>query len=172
MKNKFSRFSLVLCYAASCLVTSAAFALSKNYAERLPQHISTTEPTVLVDPRVHAWGAYDASGDLIRAGLASAGGNWCPDIHRACHTKPGVFRVFLLGNASCKSSRYPIPRGGAPMPYCMYFNRNQALHGSPASHVVEGNVSHGCVRMHVQDANWLRHNFVNVGTKVIIKPYY
>jgi lipoprotein-anchoring transpeptidase ErfK/SrfK len=27
------------------------------------------------------------------------------------------------------------------------------------------------VRMHVSDAEWLRYNFVNVGTKVIVKPY-
>ncbi|TAK75440.1 MAG: L,D-transpeptidase, partial [Gammaproteobacteria bacterium] len=144
---------------------------NNNYASRLPQHIQTNEKVVVVDPKVHAWGAYDANGNLIRSGLASAGANWCPDLHRRCHTSVGTFRVYSLGSASCKSSIYPIPRGGAPMPYCMFFNRNLALHGSPASHVVDGNVSHGCVRLRVNDAEWLRFNFVRVGTKVIIKPY-
>jgi lipoprotein-anchoring transpeptidase ErfK/SrfK len=64
-----------------------------------------------------------------------------------------------------------MPHGGAPMPYCMFFNRNQALHGSPDHEVVDGNISHGCVRMHVPEAEWLRYNFVHVGTKVIVRPY-
>jgi lipoprotein-anchoring transpeptidase ErfK/SrfK len=145
---------------------------SANYADRIPSHINTGgQKVVVVDPRVHVWGAYDANGNLVRAGLASAGANWCPDIQRPCRTTPGSFRVNSLGSPDCKSSRYPIPNGGAPMPYCMYFNNHQALHGSAASNVVEGNVSHGCVRLRVSDAEWLRYNFVNVGTRVIIKPY-
>lgn len=139
-----------------------------NYESRLPQNIAATGDTVLVDPNVHAWGAY-SNGSLIRAGLATAGSNWCPDIGRPCRTRSGTFHVQSLGSADCKSKIYPVHKGGAPMPYCMYFNGGQGLHGS--YEVVEGNVSHGCVRMHVADAEWLRFNFVNIGTKVIIKPY-
>lgn len=136
----------------------------------LPDYINTPgERMVLVDPSQHAWGAYDASGRLIRSGLASSGAHWCKDTHAPCYTKPGKFRVEYLGDASCYSTRFPIPRGGAPMPYCMYFHGNQALHGSP--HVVNGNISHGCVRMHVSDAHWLRYNFVQMGTLVVILPY-
>jgi lipoprotein-anchoring transpeptidase ErfK/SrfK len=143
-----------------------------DFSARLPQHLDTgNETAVLVDPNVHAWGAYDSSGNLIRGGEASAGSNWCPDLGRPCHTHPGTYRVNSLGSPGCKSSQFPIPRGGAPMPYCMFFDRNQALHGSPDHEVVDGNISHGCVRMHVQDAAWLRYNFVNVGTKVIVRPY-
>ncbi len=145
---------------------------SASYTSRLPQSINTNgEKTVLVDPRVHAWGAYGADGNLVRAGLATAGSGWCPDIGRPCHTRAGTFRIQSLGNADCKSSKYPLPRGGAPMPYCMYFNGHQGLHGSPAGAVVEGNASHGCVRMHVGDAAWLRYNFANVGTRVIVRSY-
>lgn len=147
-------------------------ARSVNYASRLPSHMNTGgQRMVLVDPNVHVWGAYDASGDLIKAGLATAGNSYCPDIHRPCRTKAGTFRVQSLGGPGCKSSIYPLPHGGAPMPYCMFFNKNQALHGTPGSHVVEGNISHGCVRLHVEDAEWLRYNFVQVGTKVVVKPY-
>lgn len=142
-----------------------------DYAYRLPQHINTGEKTVLVDPTVHAWGAYGSDGELIKAGLATAGSDYCPDLHRRCHTGSGSFRVYSLGSPYCKSSMFPMPHGGAPMPYCMFFNRNQALHGSPEGEVVEGNISHGCVRLHVADAEWLRYNFVNVGTKVVVKPY-
>lgn len=144
--------------------------LPADYSERLPQRIQTGERTVLVDPKVHAWGAYDSDGYLIRAGLATAGGSWCPDIGRPCYTKAGTFRIFTMGGEGCKSSIYPLPRGGAPMPYCMFFNRGQGLHGS--YEVVEGNVSHGCVRMQVMDAEWLRNNFASVGTKVVVKPYH
>lgn len=145
--------------------------LNVDYEDRLPQHISTSEKTVLVDPRVHAWGAYDSSGNLVRGGNASAGSNYCPDLGHQCHTKVGTFRVFSLGGPGCVSHIFPIPRGGAPMPYCMYFNNGQALHGVPDSEVGDGNFSHGCVRMHVGDAEWLRYNFVNIGTKVVIRPY-
>lgn len=141
-----------------------------DYAARLPFHINVKERTVMVDPTVHAWGAYDSSGDLIKAGIATAGSDWCPDIGRACHTKPGSFRVASLGTPECKSSLYPRPHGGAPMPYCMFFNGNQGLHGSYQT--AEANLSHGCVRLKVADAEWLRYNFVTVGTRVVVKPYY
>lgn len=141
-----------------------------SYYSRLPAQISAPgENVIVVAPSVHAWGAYSPQGKLIRAGLVTAGSNYCPDIGRSCRTKVGTFRIFSLGSASCKSSRYPVGKGGAPMPYCMYFNRNQALHGS--HELVEGNVSHGCVRMPVSDAEWLRFNFAHIGTKVIVKPY-
>lgn len=172
-------FSLVS-FALSACATHSGYSSSKkrdlknesstaNYSARMPSHISTSEKVVVVNPNVHAWGAYDSSGNLVRAGIATAGANWCPDIGRKCHTKSGSFRVQSLGNASCKSSIYPLPRGGAPMPYCMFFNGNQGLHGS--YNVVDGNASHGCVRLRVSDAEWLRFNFINVGTKVIVKSY-
>jgi hypothetical protein len=142
-----------------------------DYSKRIPQHISTGEKTVVVDPRAHAWGAYGSDGELIRAGVASAGSDWCNDLGHPCRTHVGTYHVFSLGNPDCKSHIFPIPRGGAPMPYCMYFNNGQALHGVPDSEVGDGNYSHGCVRMHVSDAEWLRYNFVGVGTKVVVRPY-
>lgn len=145
--------------------------LAADYGSRIPQHISTGEKTVVIDPRVHVWGAYDSSGSLVRAGIASAGSSWCNDLGRPCRTSVGSFRIASLGSPSCKSHKFPIPKGGAPMPYCMYFHGGQALHGVPAHEVGEGNYSHGCVRMHVSDAEWLRYNFANVGTKVVVRSY-
>lgn len=129
------------------------------------------EKVVVVSPRIHAWGAYDASGNLVRSGLATAGANYCKDIRRPCRTKTGSYRIYSLGDGDCISTRFPLPNGGAPMPYCMYFNGNQALHGSPSGSVIRGNISHGCVRMHVSDARWLRYDFVEQGTRVVILPY-
>lgn len=145
---------------------------SNNYASRIPDHINTNgHKTIVVDPSVHAWGAYNQDGNLVRAGIATAGGNWCPDIGRPCRTSVGTFRINSLGDGECKSRLYPRPNGGGLMPYCMYFSGGQALHGSPDNTVVEANISHGCVRMRIPDAEWVRYNFASVGTRVIVKPY-
>jgi lipoprotein-anchoring transpeptidase ErfK/SrfK len=144
--------------------------LPADYTSRVPQHIASQEKTVVVNPRVHTWAAYD-NGELVKAGLATSGADWCPDLGRPCHTRSGNFRINSLGSEDCKSTKFPIPRGGAPMPYCMYFDNGRALHGVPEGEVAEANLSHGCVRLHVADAEWLRYDFVNVGTKVVIEPY-
>ena len=148
-----------------------------NFAPFTAQIQTTGEKLIIVDPKLDAWGAYDAAGTLVRWGPASAGSDWCRDIDEVCHTRTGHFRVFQLGSSSCYSTKFPLPDGGAPMPYCMYFNGGQALHGS--YDVAYGNRSHGCVRIHVSDAKWLRYHFVEgpramnhyQGTKVIIRPY-
>lgn len=144
-----------------------------------PQQIEPPQEKLIVfDPKLYAWAAYDQDGTQVRWGPATGGQNWCSDIDEACHTKAGHFRIYSMGDSSCVSSKFPIPDGGAPMPYCMYFNGGQALHGSPGG-VVRGNVSHGCVRMFVRDAEWLRYEFVDPpdeyndyrGTEVIVLPY-
>ncbi len=132
---------------------------------------------IIVDPRIHKWAAYDEDGKLVKTGMATCGSGYCRDLHRSCRTKVGTFRIQSLGDAGCKSHKFPLPRGGAPMPYCMFFNNGQALHGSNA--VVPANASHGCVRLHVKDAKWMRFHFAEeptsnnegLGTLVIIKPY-
>lgn len=140
----------------------------------LPHFVKNTfEKFILVDPREHVWGAYTANGKLIRWGVATAGADRCTDSGLPCRTKIGNFRIYLLGNNNCSSYKYD----NAPMPYCMYFNGSQALHGS--SEIEFANRSHGCVRIHVEDAKWLRYHFVEKpslannyrGTKIIIRPY-
>lgn len=144
--------------------------IEKKSDSRLPDEISPQgEKTIVIDPKVHAFGAYTADGKLIYSGLATSGANWCSDTGRPCRTKVGSFRIFSLGDSTCISSRYPLGEGGAPMPYCMFFNGNQGIHGS--NQVTDGNISHGCVRISVGDAAWLRYEFAQHGTKVIVKPY-
>ena len=145
-----------------------------DYSYRLPENINTNgKKTVLVDPAVHAWGAYAADGHLIRSGIATSGGRICPpDADESnCKTSIGTFHITSLGDDRCYSKTYPRPNGGGLMPYCMFFNNGQALHGSPDSIVVDDNVSHGCVRMRIADAEWMRYNFAEVGTKVVVKSY-
>ncbi|TAK74400.1 MAG: murein L,D-transpeptidase [Gammaproteobacteria bacterium] len=138
---------------------------------------SPVEKVIIVDPKEHVWGAYNSAGKLIRWGIATAGDDWCPDLKSACRTQSGHFRIYSLGDSSCVSHKFPLPDGGASMPYCMYFNGSQALHGS--NEVEYDNASHGCVRVHVDDAKWLRYHFVEGptaanhyrGTQIIIKSY-
>ncbi len=140
----------------------------------LPQQLKhNTEKLILVDPNAHAYGAYNARGKLIRWGIATAGAYDCADSTSSCRTKTGRFRIYSLGNSECVSHKYD----GAPMPYCMFFNGNMALHGS--NNVQFENISHGCVRVHVDDAKWLRYHFVEGpsaanlyrGTLVVVKGY-
>jgi L,D-transpeptidase ErfK/SrfK len=137
-----------------------------------------TEKVLIFDPKQLAWGAYNNDGELVRWGPASGGGDWCDDIDESCRTTEGTFRVFSAGSSECVSSKFPIPEGGAPMPYCMFFNEGQAFHGSPNG-LAGVNSSHSCVRVYVNDAEWMRYEFVEApssdnqfrGTKVIVMSY-
>jgi lipoprotein-anchoring transpeptidase ErfK/SrfK len=114
------------------------------------------------------WTAYDAQGHFVRQGRASGGKSYCPDIGRSCRTVTGTFTVQSKQGAGCFSKRFPVGKGGAPMPYCMFFHGGYALHGS--YDVPNHNASHGCVRLIPEDARWLNQNFVEVGrTRVMIK---
>jgi lipoprotein-anchoring transpeptidase ErfK/SrfK len=175
MRGRVSFKQLLVLLLGVCVLVGNAEAkrhhyLPADFGDRMPDHINTGgEKMILVDPNVHAFGAYDADGNRVYAGEATSGNDYCPDIHRRCHTKSGTFRIYSLGSRGCKSSIYPLGRGGAPMPYCMFFNKNQALHGSYEVH--DANVSHGCVRLQVPDAEWIRFNFATIGTKVVVRPY-
>lgn len=126
-------------------------------------------PLFIFDPRHKSWAAYDSDGQLVNKGRASGGRGYCPDIRRRCHTPVGKFKVYHKGPAHCVSTKFPIGRGGAPMPYCMFFKGGFAIHGSP--NVPNYNASHGCIRVVPSDARWLHQNFITNGTTVIVRPY-
>lgn len=115
------------------------------------------------------WGAYDDSGNLVKYGRVSGGKSYCPDIRRGCRTVQGTFTIYSKRGPECKSRKFPVGKGGAPMPYCMFFKGGYALHGSNA--VPNYNASHGCVRMPPSDAQWLNQNFVRVGSTRVHVTY-
>lgn len=141
-----------------------------------PQQIKEHEKEIIVDQDKLAWGAYDEQGQLVNWGPISSGRDKCSDSNRSCRTMAGIFRVFSKENEHCKSDVYPIGKGGAKMPFCMYFHKGFALHG--ADDVPGYRASHGCVRMFVSDAKWLNESFVDIaddkneymGTKVVVRP--
>lgn len=125
--------------------------------------------TFVFEPGKSAFAAYDSNGDLVKSGRASGGMAYCDDIYRSCRTPVGTFRVHSKGDADCISRKYPVGEGGAPMPYCMYFNGGYAIHGS--YYVPNHPASHGCIRLIPATAQWLHQNFIRVGTVVKVHPY-
>lgn len=146
---------------------------SKKHYGFPSQRTATGNRVFIFSPRIHMWAAYDANGRLVKTGRASGGRGYCPDIKRSCRTPRGTFRIISKGSAGCRSSRYPKRRngrhGGAPMPYCMFFSKYYAIHGSP--HVPGYNASHGCIRVPPSAARWLSGNFITRGTTVIVTSY-
>lgn len=127
-----------------------------------PAHIEFTGKTrVVVNKADLAWGAYDTNGDLVSWGPISAGKGFCEDTVEACETPPGNYLAFRKEGSECASTVYPAGEGGAPMPYCVFFNGGIALHGSPE--VPGYHASHGCVRLFVEDAEWLNQIFIEIG---------
>jgi hypothetical protein len=133
------------------------------------------EPTgnrvFIFDPNYNAWAIYDESGRRVNTGRASGGKLYCPDVGRGCKTIVGKFSIVSKGGPDCKSNRYPVEtHGGAPMPYCMYFSpKGYGIHGS--YDIPDYNASHGCIRVTPVVAKWLSHNFIEIGTTVIVLPY-
>lgn len=128
-----------------------------------PQTISPTgQELIKVDLSDFAWAAYDPNGTLVKWGPISGGKG------KKSSTITGTYTFYRKQGGGCVSSKYPIPRGGAPMPYCMHFKGGFAMHGSPT--VPGFHASHGCVRLFTDDAQWLNQNFVDTGsTKVNIQ---
>lgn len=130
------------------------------------------EKQIIVDQDKLAWVAYDEKGNLIKWGPISSGRDKCSDSNNSCRTLTGIFRVFSKENEHCRSNTFD----GAHMPYCMYFHKGFALHGS--NDIPGYRASHGCVRMFTEDAKWLNHEFIDVGkesngfvgTKVTVLP--
>lgn len=136
------------------------------FSATMPSRIRNIAVRYLVDPISVEIRAETAT---VKSGRASGGRSYCPDVGRSCKTPAGTFYIQSKGGAGCRSSRYPVGKGGAKMPYCMFFSRYYAVHGS--YDVPPRNASHGCIRVTPSDALWLHRNFMDIGTKVIVKPY-
>lgn len=164
----------LLIFAGSFLLYSSTAAF--GYPARIdtadsgmPKLLVLASNTFIFNPRSLTWKAINENGSVIRSGRASGGRGYCPDIRRSCRTPSGTYRIISKGSASCRSSRYPLGGGGAKMPYCMFFSKYYAIHGS--YDVPNYNASHGCIRVTPGDAYWLHRNFIRIGTKVIVKSY-
>lgn len=164
--KRLNRTNVALKYRSWIVVPTNLRNLSNKDLSPFPLHRNTNgERLILINLSKHAFGAYTKNGELVHWGPVSGGKGYCQD-SGACNTVLGSFKIQRKQGESCISSKYPLPTGGAPMPYCMHFYRGFALHGStlPGFHA-----SHGCVRLFFEDAKWLNHHFGKIGTRVIVE---
>lgn len=129
------------------------------------------ERQFVFDPKASAWAAYDEDGKRLWTGGASAGVDACEeDSTRSCRTVTGSFRLYNKRGLNCRSGEYPVDtKGGAKMPYCMFFYQGFSIHA--AYDVPERPSSHGCVRVFPSAAKWLNEEFMRIGTKVTVLAY-
>lgn len=158
--------AIIVCIMA--FFTSTSFAYSR-YLQVQDNGPVSSNGTFIFDPKQLKWVAYSSDGVLVASGKASGGRNYCPDVKRGCKTPVGQFAVYHKGPAHCRSNKYPIGKGGAYMPHCMFFKGGFAVHGS--NELPNFNASHGCIRVHPTAAKWLYENFMHPGTKVVVLPY-
>jgi len=165
--KRLNRTNLPLSYRRWIVVPTNLSEVNHLDMSPFPHQIKGTgKKLVVVNLGLHAFAAYDEKGRLVHWGPVSGGKGWCPDVQRVCNTAIGVFRVVDKEGPGCVSDKFPVETaGGARMPWCMYYYRGFALHGStlPGFHA-----SHGCIRMFKDDAKWLNQHFVKVGTQVIV----
>ena len=83
------------------------------------------ERILLINQVKMAWGAYNQYGKLIRWGPISAGTVKCVESSN-CSTPTGRYRIKRKNGEQCFSNSLPLrtdgERGGAYMPYCMFFH--------------------------------------------------
>jgi hypothetical protein len=148
------------------------YAKDKRGRNYYPEHIKATGERLFVfDPKASAWAAYNEEGTRVMTGGASAGVDACEeDASRSCRTITGTFKIYNKHGLDCHSGEYPVDtKGGAKMPYCMYFYQGFTIHA--AYEVPEHPSSHGCVRVFPSAAKWLNEEFMHIGTKVVILAY-
>ena len=99
--------------------------------------------------------AYEGS-TLIRTFLVST-------VVAAHPTVTGQFHVYVKYRyALMTGPGYYLPN----VPYTMYFYESYGLHGTYWHHNFGHPMSHGCVNLKTEDAQWLYENFVSIGTLV------
>lgn len=167
-------------YDESTLITDDAgyvhrtvhYTKDKRGRDYFPMQIKPRGERIFVfDPRASAWAAYDEEGHRVLTGAGSAGVDRCEENpNQSCRTVTGTFKVYNKRGLDCRSGEYPVDtKGGAKMPYCMYFSQGFTIHA--AYDVPEHPSSHGCIRIFPSAAKWLNENFMQIGTKVIVLAY-
>jgi hypothetical protein len=134
----------------------------------LPLTIAPTgDKKIEIDLKQLAWGAYNSLGQLVKWGPISPGTTSCLYDVKGCSTPMGAFRAIRKGGVDCVSKTFPKSvqgkKGGGEMPYCIFFYKGYALHGS--SELPGYPASSGCVRLFVDDANWLNSDFVETAER-------
>jgi lipoprotein-anchoring transpeptidase ErfK/SrfK len=79
-------------------------------------------------------------------------------------TRPGVFKILRkVPLERMRGADYDVPN----VPHTMYYDGGYAIHGAYWHHRFGTPVSHGCVNVALDHAEWL-YEWASVGTAVII----
>lgn len=137
------------------------------------------EKLFVFDPKILAWAAYDAIGNLVNWGPALGGKKYCEDTGRSCRTPPGAYEALAKRGFGYRSTLYPIGCKNEEcswMPYYIKVRKDGlGIHGS--KWFIGRHTSHGCVRLFIEDARWLNKFFIDTatkekrGTKIIFRSY-
>ena len=167
--KRLNRTNVALAYRNWLIVPDDISQLDYMALSPMPKHIpAKRRPFLQVDLSVFAFGAYNEKGDLIYWGPVSGGMAKCPEGPGSCLSAQGTHWIFKKGDSTCKSNTYPLAtKGGAPMPYCMFYYKGFAIHSSTLSGLF--NHSSGCIRLFYDDAMWLNQVFTTIGTEVNVK---
>ena len=142
-----------------------------------PQITTDTGKHIVVDLNILAFGAYK-DGKLVKWGISNGGKGICDETGEyKCKTPVGTWKVYEIKRGFQRSDLYPVNCKnkkvcGHPYFNVVKFGKNyEALHGERPGHIPGVNISHGCVRLTLADSVWLVNNFVELGTKIIVRPY-
>lgn len=137
------------------------------------------EKRIVVDLTLFAFAAYNEEGQLLKWGPISPGAAQCLNMSDGCRTPTGAYHVLRKMGADCESNSFPRRlngvNGGGEMPWCVFFYKGYALHGS--TDLPGYAASYGCVRLFDEDAEWLNRQFVDLpsggrpGTSVVVRDY-
>lgn len=148
MKLRLPAALLVFVFAASLLLS---FGLSSAMAARLNVTIDLSNQIMQVqadDQVLHNWIVSTA--------------------RRGYRTPIGTFRPLRLERVW-----YSTVYDNAPMPYSVFFHRGYAIHGTTEISKLGRPVSHGCVRLHPDNARMLFELIRRYGrsaTTIVVRP--
>jgi lipoprotein-anchoring transpeptidase ErfK/SrfK len=110
---------------------------------------------VLSEQRVYAY----LGSELVNEFTVSTGKSTTP-------TVTGQYRVWIkLRYADMRGPGYHLKN----VPYVMYFYKGYGLHGTYWHNNFGTPMSHGCVNLKTEDAEWV-YNFVSVGSLINVRP--
>lgn len=166
---KSSAYGRALIFFLTCLILGGCAASQRQQtayypsrsATRLPQHlVPCGKKVILINPRIHAWAAYGRNGNRVHSGVTLAGADCCHNLDQTCSSPPGTYRMIPQRGA------YQAYIDGVLMTACLCFS--PSLCASSRAVDDNNNLSHGCLRLPIQDVQWLRLHFLTNATPIII----
>lgn len=122
--------------------------------ERLQQSNQRWLQVDLSSQRLYAW----EGNTPVYAVIVSTGKPSTPTVR-------GVFAIQSMHRtARMRGADYDVPN----VPWTMYFHRGYAIHGAYWHHNFGTPVSHGCVNVAVDHAEWF-FNWSSIGTPVVVQ---